>query len=174
MGALAVKLGVVTSAAALAALGAIVAPATASAFNEDGSMNGTYIATSNGEWAQTNERFQDEASKRNTWTISTACINPTDCVGTVKSDEGWSAPIYKRSGIWYVKRALPNWEPCPDGTFVDGMQMYRFFAGDPLTGEAKPLGSDTYLGEDNTTTVSGSCGINKQLEIRIPFKLVAA
>jgi hypothetical protein len=172
MGVLAVKAGIGVAVAALVA--GIGLPATASAFNEDGSMNGTYIATSNGDWAQTNDQFRDEQSIRSTWTISTACINPTDCVGTVKSDQGWTAPIYKRSGMWYIKRALPNWQPCPDGTFADGLQMYRFFAGDPLTGEARPLGSDTYLGEDVTNSPSGACGINKQLEIRIPFKMVAA
>jgi hypothetical protein len=37
-----------------------------------------------------------------TWTVSTTCVNPTDCTRTVASDAGWSAPIYARSGIWYV------------------------------------------------------------------------
>jgi hypothetical protein len=172
MGVLAVKAGIGVAVAAV--LTGIGLPATASAFSADGSINGTYIATSNGDWAQTNDQFRNEQSVRSTWKISTACINPTDCVGTVKSDQGWTAPIYQRSGLWYVKRALPNWQPCPDGTFADGLQMYRFYAGDPNTGQGSPLGSDTYLGEDVTDSPSGSCGINKQLTIRIPFKMVAA
>jgi hypothetical protein len=92
----------------------------------------------------------------------------------MKSDQGWSAPIYQKSGVWYVKRAIPGWEPCPDGTAADGLQMFRFYPADPLTGEGRPLGSDTFLGEDNTRSASGSCGINKQLVIYMPFKLVPA
>jgi hypothetical protein len=52
--------------------------------------------------------------------------------------------------------------------------MFRFFAGDPETGQAQPSGSNTYLGEDITKSASGSCGINKQLVINMPFKMIVA
>jgi len=140
----------------------------------DGSLNGRFIATSNGEWAMTNDQYQDEASVRTTWTISSSCVNPTDCIGSVTSDLGWSADIYKKSGMWYVEHEVAGWHPCPDGTAADGLQKYRFYAGDPMTGEQVPGGSDTYLGYDVTTSVSGACGVNKQLVVTMPFKMVAA
>jgi hypothetical protein len=52
--------------------------------------------------------------------------------------------------------------------------MFRFYAGDPMTGQARPSGSDTFLGDDITSSASGACGINKQLVVAMPFKMVAA
>jgi len=172
MGAFAMRAGVTIGTAALFA--AVAIPAAANASEGDWGLNGRYVATSNGEWSRTNEQFRNETSVRQTWTISTTCTNPTDCVGQISSDQGWTAPIYSKAGLWYVKRAVPGWEPCPDGTAADGLQMFRFFAGDPETGQALPSGSNTYLGEDITKSASGSCGINKQLVINMPFKMVVA
>lgn len=158
---------------ALAAVSAmsVVAPPTAAA--EPWGMNGQFVATSNGQYARTNEQFDDEAVVRTTWTVSTTCINPTDCTGTVTSDAGWSAPIYARSGIWYVKREIPGWRPCDDGTSANGLQMFQFYAGDIVTGQAvSPTDTPSaWLGQDITRTASGACGINKQLVIRMPFNL---
>jgi hypothetical protein len=110
---------------------------------------------------------------RSTWTISSTCANPTDCVGTLTSDRGWTADIYKKAGMWYVRHVVPDWQPCPDGTAVDGLQLFTFYAGDPMIGQQSP-GSDTYLGDDTTTSPSGACSINKQLVVQMPFKMVAA
>ncbi|MET0705010.1 MAG: hypothetical protein ABWY93_35610 [Mycobacterium sp.] len=170
MGASAVRAGLTV--AAVAALVASATPAPHAAADAWG-LNGTFVATSNGQWAKTNEQFRNEAVVRSNWTISTTCINPTDCTGTVHSDAGWDAPIYARSGIWFVKRALPNWQPCSNGTFVDGLQMFRFYAGDPYTGNGVVTPAGTWLGEDITSSPSGACGINKQLVINMPFNLKA-
>src|SRR3954465_9236233 len=78
---------------AAALVSGVSLPAHAS--DGDWGLNGTYTATSNGEWSKTNERFQDEASLRSTWTISTVCSYPSECTGTVTSDFGWTAPIYQ-------------------------------------------------------------------------------
>lgn len=145
-------------------------PAVAS--GEEWGLNGTYIATSNGEWSRTNEVFRNEASIRSTWTISTQCSYPTECTGTVTSDWGWTAPIYKKSGVWYVKRTVPQWEPCPDGSAADGLQVYRFWPTGPDF-MIDPT-STTLTGEDATTAPSGACGISKPLHINMPFKLVKA
>jgi hypothetical protein len=51
--------------------------------------------------------------------------------------------------------------------------LFTFYAGDPSTGQQLP-GSGTYLGDDVTTSPSGACGINKQLMVKMPFKMVAA
>ena len=162
--------GTATMAAALIA--GLGTPSPAQASGDDWALNGTYAATSNGEWARTNEVFHDEASVRSTWTISTTCSYPTECTGKVTSDQGWSADIYAKSGIWYVKRAVANWEPCPDGTAAAGLQVYRFWPAAPDS-HVDP-GSTTLIGEDNTTGVSGACGISLPLNIRMPFKLVKA
>ena len=146
-------------------------PFTAHATGEEWGLNGTYTATSNGEWAKTNERFRDEASLRSTWTISTACSYPTECTGMVTSDFGWSAPIYKTGGVWYVKRTVDNWEPCPDGTAAAGLQIFRFAPTTPDGSQVDPT-STTLVGEDQTTGPPGACGISKPLFINMPFKLV--
>jgi hypothetical protein len=164
----------VTIVATAASLVCVASPPIAAAQPDDGSLNGRYIATSNGDWAQTNDQFRKETSVRSTWTISSTCSAPTDCTGTVSSDLGWTADIYKKSGMWYVRHAIPGWRPCSDGAAADGLQLFRFYAGDPLTGQAVPSGSDTYLGDEVTSSASGACGINKQLVIKMPFKMVAA
>jgi hypothetical protein len=154
-------------------VGAMVAiPATPAAGSPlDWGLNGTYVATSNGEWAKTNDIFHDEASIRSTWTISSTCSYPGECTGTVTSDWGWSAPIYQKSAVWYVKRVVDNWQPCPDGTAAPGLQVFRFYPGTPDGSAADPT-SSTQLGADQTTGVSGSCGSSKVLFIDLPFKLV--
>jgi hypothetical protein len=136
-----------------------------------GSLNGTFRAQSNGDFARSNEMYYDEQTVVATWTISSNCSNPTDCTGTVTSDQGWSAPIYKMSGLWNVKRTVPRWEPCPNGTAADGLQHYRFYAVDAQTGQADNSQSDLFAGLDETTGPSGACGINKPLQISMPFKL---
>ena len=149
----------------------VVAPHAAAA--EPWGINGRFVATSNGQYAKTNEQFEDEAVVRTTWTVSTTCVNPTDCTGTVTSDAGWSEPIYARSGIWYVKREISKWRPCGDGTYANGLQMFQFYAGDILTGQAvSPTDTPSaWLGQDITRSPGGACGINKQLVIAMPFNL---
>jgi hypothetical protein len=161
-----------TSAAAVTTLSiaGLVSPSPALA-SDDWGLNGTYTATSNGEWAKTNDIFHDEKSLRSTWTISTACSYPTECTGTVKSDAGWTAPIYQKGGVWYVRRVVPNWEPCPDGTAADGLQLFRFIAATPDGGGMDPT-SNTLVGEDQTTGPAGACGVSLPLFITMPFKLV--
>ena len=149
-------------------LAVAVCPGIARA-QDDGAINGTYRVQSNGEWAQTNDRFHDEAVVVSTWTISTTCNGLAACAGEVKSDQGWTAPIYRSTLQWYVKRTVSGWQQCPDGTFADGLQIYRFY----------PVGVDgmvdrhstTYAGFDITTGPSGACGVNRPLEIRIPLRL---
>lgn len=141
--------------------------------NPEWGLNGTYIATSNGEWARKNEVFVDQASLRSAWTVRTQCSYPGECTGTVDSQWGWSAPIYQKSGVWYVKHTVENWIPCPDGTSAPGLQVFRFKAMTPEGGTSDPT-SDTLVGEDITTGVSGACGVSKPVYINMPFKLVKA
>jgi hypothetical protein len=162
---------VFTATAAAAAMLSVGVLSPARASDGDWGLNGTYTATSNGEWAKTNERFHDEASVRSTWTITTVCSYPTECTGTVTSDFGWNAPIYKTGGVWYVKRTVENWMPCPDGAAASGLQVFRFVPTTP-DGSMTDSTSSTLVGEDQTTGPSGACGISKPLFINMPFKLV--
>jgi len=154
--------------AALLFAGAAVPP-TAAASSEDWGLNGTYIATSNGDWAQTNDIYRDEASVRSTWTISTTCTSPVDCTGRVHSDLGWTADVNIHGSEYVVKRDIPNWEPCPDGTTRPGHQIYSFYPVDE-TGFVS-IGSTIFAGVDKTSSDSGSCGINQALVITMPFRL---
>lgn len=159
----------VASVAALAGLGETAGPLARA--DHGWGLNGTFVATSNGEWAKRNDIFHDEASIRSTWSITTTCSYPTECAGTVSSDWGWTAPIYMKSGIWYVKKTVDDWQPCSDGTAEPGLQVYRFYPATPDGGAIDPA-SSTLLGEDSTTGVSGSCGSSKVVFITMPFKLV--
>jgi hypothetical protein len=135
-------------------------------------INGTYEASSNGQWAKTNDRFQNEAVVRSRWTISTTCSTAVDCVGTVTSSQGWTAPIYREGGAWYVKRTVAGWEPCPDGTAADGLQIFRIYPVNTADGEVSLTDTSILTGEDVTMGPSGACGINKTLDIRMPFTAV--
>jgi hypothetical protein len=126
-------------------------------------LNGTYTAFSDGVWAKTNLSYHDERSVTQTWTINSACTTYQDCTGRVTSDQGWSSDIVFVSGSWLVKHTVDNWEPCIDGTAHPGEQTFMFAKGYP---DAFPLkGLDTTLG------LSGACGYNKQLNVRLPFTL---
>ncbi len=100
--------------------------------NPEWGINGTYAATSNGEWARKNEVFYDQASLRSTWTVSTQCSYPGECTGTVQSDFRLGRPpSIERSGVWYVKHTVENWIPCPDGSTAPGLADLPVQADDP-------------------------------------------
>jgi hypothetical protein len=163
--------GITTAALAAAAMIAAVSLAPQAQASDRGSLNGSFTATSNGEWARTNDVFRNEVSVRALWTISTQCSYPSECTGTVTSDQGWTAPIYQTGGTWYVKHVVPNWIPCPDGTFASGLQVFRFIRATPDGASADPT-SNTLVGEDITTGPSGACGRSLPLYITMPFKLI--
>ena len=74
---------------AAAALTAVTAVATLSiataavthAASCDRPINGTYTATSDGQWAKTREVFHDEATVVTAWTITSACDDVMHCAG---------------------------------------------------------------------------------------------
>ncbi|WP_084356548.1 hypothetical protein [Mycolicibacterium wolinskyi] len=130
-------------------------------------INGTFATSVNGDWAKVNERYEDQPSERQNWTVTTECISPTDCAGTVTSDQGWSAPIYTVNGLYYVKRSVPEWRFCADGTPIEGLQVYKLY---PVGFDGHvDLSSNEYTGEQQTTGPSGSCGRNQWPAIRAPF-----
>lgn len=159
------------SAAALAAVAIAVASAPhAAADPNEYAINGTYSVVSNGEWAQMNERYQDEPSVQSTWTINTTCATPLSCAGKVTSSLGWTEDVYTTSGRnWYVRHYVPEWIPCPDGGAAPGLQVYRFYPADESGNPAEQ--SDVMIGEERTTGESGNCGRNSSLVLSLPVKL---
>ncbi len=133
-------------------------------------MNGTFAVVSNGEWAMMNDRYQDAPTVRSTWTVSSTCTTASTCAGTVTSSLGWTEDIYTEAGyFWFVKHAVPEWIPCPDGTTAPGLQVYKFYpAAD--SGLLQRI-TDQWLGEDETTGVSGNCGRNRSLVLNLPVKI---
>ena len=98
MRALGVIGGVAT--AAMTLLGSLGAAPAAHAKTFGIELNGTWKVISNGEWARTNEVLIDQKTTIENWTISSSCVSPIECNGTVTSDGGWTAPID------FVKRLL--------------------------------------------------------------------
>lgn len=155
--------GAVGAAVVLAGV-TVAAPAGAS---PEWGINGTFAMSSNGDWAKVNSRYEDQPSERETWTISTTCISPTECTGTVNSDAGWSAPIYTTNSVWYVKRTVPNWRFCADGAAIEGFQEYKLY---PVGADGHYDGSsDEYTGVNRVIGPSGSCGRNQPPVIEMPF-----
>ena len=161
----------IRSAALVAAIviGGSVTPPPAGA-SADVSINGRYNATSLGNWAKTTDSYHDEATVRSVWTVSSSCSDAQDCAGTVSSDQGWSAPLVMHDGAqWLVRRDLPNWETCADGSTNVGHQLFSFVAVDANGNLLN--GSPRLAGRDKTTGESGACGVNKWLTIEMPFEL---
>jgi hypothetical protein len=137
---------------------------------EEVAVNGTFRATSVGDYAQRNDQYYGEATVIQIWTISSSCVTFQECHGTVTSDQGWSAPLYMEDGeMWKAKHEVPNWERCEDGTAYTGQQSFYFYPVD-ANGEYK-LGSPTMAGKDKTVGPSGACGQNQWLDIMMPLRL---
>lgn len=160
------------TAAVSTAAAIVVGTATpATADNLEYALNGTYSVVSNGEWAKVNERYEDKPTVRSEWTIASTCSTPITCAGTVSSSQGWTADVYTTSGRnWYVRRAVPDWIPCPDGSTAPGVQVFRFHPETTTNtdGSATP---GVLVGEDVTTGESGNCGRNTSLVVNLPVKL---
>jgi hypothetical protein len=158
--------------AALAVAGCVVGTAVApSARANDPAISGTYIATNVGDYARTNTVRHNEETIRSTWTITSSCTTAQDCSGEVHSDQGWTAPIYMHDGLtWNVKRELPNWETCPDGSSWTAKDFIILYPANPDTGELVQ-GSPVFAGREKTTAPSGACGNNANLYVEQPFRL---
>jgi hypothetical protein len=157
-------------AAALTALAAaatfnLATAALSHAASCDRPINGTYTATSDGQWAKTREVYHDEASVVTKWTVTSNCDDVMHCDGKVTSQLGWTEDLRCRSGQWYTSHRVDDWQPCPDGSTAPGDQSFRFsrIADAP----------ETFTGYDRTIGPSGGCGVNLWLTVEMPFRLTA-
>ncbi|ORW05463.1 hypothetical protein [Mycobacterium kyorinense] len=167
------SMGTLTTATLVAAtvFGGLGTASTAQATTkEEVAINGTYRATSIGDWAKTNDQYNGEATVIQTWTITSSCVTFQECHGTVTSDQGWNAPLYTLDGtMWYVKRDVPDWERCPDGTAYTGKQIFNFY---PVNSNGEfYIGSPTMAGRDKVIGPSGACGHNQWLSVEMPLRL---
>lgn len=155
----------------LTLFGAAASP-QAGAITDEMPINGTFIARSIGEWAKLRESYHNEPTVTSTWTISSTCTTPSTCTGQVTSDAGWTVPLIRFAGQWEVKRVIPNWEPCEDGSAFPGEQTIRFYGVDEnglvLLRQSEAI---QFAGEDRTVGPSGACGVNQWLTIRMPFTM---
>jgi hypothetical protein len=166
------SISVAVCAAALTAAGLAGGVGTAPVARAyDPSINGTYTATVVGQWARSRQVYHQEAMVRSTWKITTSCANAYECTGEVVSDQGWSAPVRMFDGLnWYLRRDIPNWETCDDGTSYTATDYIMFYPADPVTA-VNTLGSPVFRGDERTLGPSGACGTNLPLDIEQPLRL---
>ncbi|HEY9265782.1 MAG TPA: hypothetical protein VIQ11_14370 [Mycobacterium sp.] len=153
-----------TTLAAAATIGVATAPVS-SALSCDRPINGTFTATSDGQWSKTREVYQRQATVVTEWTVSSACDDVMHCAGTVTSQQGWSSNLRCQSGQWYATHRVEHWQPCTDGTTTHGDQSFRFWRASNHP--------ETFKGYDRTIGPSGGCGVNLWLTIEMPFTLTA-
>ncbi|MGV0646261.1 hypothetical protein ABQE44_22965 [Mycolicibacterium sp. XJ2546] len=151
-------------------LGSVIAVAPAHASDYGVELNGTYRVMSDGEWARTNEVLIDQETVIETWTVATDCVSPIECEGTVVSDRGWTGTA-RLEDFWYVDHDIPNWIPCPDGTFAPGHQKFILFGIDPTTSERQTKNMTYFGGRNQTKGPSGACGVNKPVVIEMPVRM---
>ncbi|WP_449288837.1 Rv2253/PknI dimerization domain-containing protein [Mycobacterium deserti] len=142
------------------------------------SLNGTYRVLSDGEWAKKGaapgggEVFYDQQTVVETWNVSTSCVSPIECTGTVTSDRGYTASI-RLDDFWYVDHDIPNWLPCPNGTFAPGHQKFILWGFDPARNERIKT-TEFLAGRNITKSPSGACGRNQPLVIEMPVRMERA
>ena len=84
---------------------------------------------------------------------------------------GLERPVIHGDGtLWYVRRDVPNWERCQDGTAFTGSRPSLSIQLIP-----KGLVNTTWVpvmaGKDKTLGPSGACGQNQWLLSRLPLRL---
>lgn len=153
----------------MAVLGSVGAASSAHAQDFGTELTGTWRVFSDGEWARTNGVLIDERSTLETWSVTSSCVSPIECYGEVQSDAGWTAPL-RLDAFYYVEREIPNWMPCPDGTFATGYQMFLLWGVNRATEETVSRDIQTIAGRNITKSVSGACGVNQPKVIELPVR----
>lgn len=114
------------AATAIAVIGSLGAAPSAHAYDWGIDISGTWRVFSDGEWARTNQVKFKQASVLETWTVSVSCATRLECSGEVTSDLGWTGTA-RLDDFWYIEHDVPNWKPCPDGTFATGHQKFQIW-----------------------------------------------
>ncbi|MGP4057593.1 hypothetical protein ACTWP6_22690 [Mycobacterium sp. 4D054] len=160
------------AATALAVLGSLNFTPAAHADDPEWGVNlsGTWRVYSDGDWARTNQVKIKQQSVLETWTINMTCVSPIECTGEVKSSLGWTGPI-RLDDFYFVEHVVPNWMPCPNGTFATGYQKFLLWGVDPGTQHRIKRNMTTIAGRNITKSDSGACGVNLSKVIELPVRL---
>lgn len=156
-----------TAVTALASVG--IAP-VAQAQDWGVDISGTWSVYSDGAWARTNEVKIEEKSVLETWTVSTTCVSPIECSGVVKSSLGWEGTA-RLDDFWFIEHVVPNWMPCPNGTFATGYQKFILWGMDTVKERRITKFIKTFAGRNVTKSDSGACGVNKSKVIELPVRM---
>jgi len=170
MGGLAKVMGGLTATAIAVIAGVGVAP-TAQASNFGTELNGTFRVLSDGQWARTNDVKIKQETVVETWTITSSCVSPLECTGEVRSDRGWTGTA-RLDDYWFIEHVIPNWIPCPDGTFASGFQKFILWGVNPATERKVYNNIQNFAGRNVTKGPSGACGVNKPVVIELPVSMV--
>ena len=162
--------GVFGGIAAMVLLGSVGLAPSAHADDFGSDISGTWRVFSDGEWARTNDVLIDQQSVHETWTVNTTCVSPIECYGEVTSSLGWTGSAYLRD-TWIIEHEVPNWMPCPDGTFATGHQKFWVWGVDPSTEERVSKNITTLVGRNVTRSNSGACGVNLPKIIEMPVRI---
>ncbi len=154
-----------TTLAAVAALGAVPSAQADDQWGVD--ISGTWRVFSDGEWARTNEVKIKQQSVSETWTVNVSCVSPIECTGEVTSSLGWTGSA-RLDDFWFVEHVVPNWMPCPNGTFATGYQKFMLWGVDRSTEGRLRRNITTFAGRNITKSDSGACGVNKSKVIELP------
>lgn len=155
------------AATTVAVIGSLGAAPSAQASDFGVNISGTWEVFSDGEWARTNEVLIDQLPVRETWTVNVACVSPIECTGEVTSSLGWTGTV-RLADYWFIEHDVPNWMPCPNGTFATGHQKFIMWGVD-RTNEERLTKNYTYMaGRNVTKSDSGACGVNTPKVIELP------
>lgn len=160
--------GAMAATAATVVAGMFAAP-TAQAEDWGVDISGTWDVFSDGQWARTNEVKFKQESVRETWTVDVHCVSPIECEGTVKSSLGWTGTA-RLDDYWFIEHTVPNWMPCPNGTFATGYQKFIMWGVDPGTEQRLTRFFTTMAGRNVTKSDSGACGVNHPKVIELPVR----
>lgn len=158
------------AATAVAVVGSVTLAPAAQGEDWGVDISGTWRVFSDGEWARTNQVKFKQQSVLETWTVNVSCVSPIECSGEVRSDRGWTGTA-RLDAFWYVEHVVPNWMPCPNGTFATGYQKFQLWGVNPENEQGVTRNIKTFAGRNITKGDSGACGKNLSTVIEIPVRM---
>ena len=133
-------------------------------------INGVYRATSNGDWATTNDVYHEEATVTSIWTVQSTCTYPEVCEGNSHQRLRLDRTTFDGQRALVRADAL-----CPVGSRARTAAPLTDRKRIPFIPSTAPARSRSVHqrspGKDTTIGPSGACGVNQWLAIRMPFTL---
>ena len=159
-------------AAALSVVIAISVFVAPEAHADDMALNGRFLATSNGDWAMTNDVYRDEASVRSIWTIAMTLRqrphvqrNRRQRHRLDRRNHHDQRRIRRQARAAELGAAAPTAAEEPSPAISGTASFPLGDGGAQLPGLAGVRRIRQDVGE------SGGCSLNDKLEIELPFRL---